>query len=48
MKVPDEDDNQSTKQQQKQKQVGVIELTGETFDEQTADGITFIDFFAPW
>ena len=53
LKVPEEDENQSSKKQQQQqhqqqKPVGVLELTGETFDEQTADGITFVDFFAPW
>lgn len=48
LKVPEEDENQTSKQQQQQKTVGVLELTGETFDEQTTDGITFVDFFAPW
>lgn len=27
---------------------GVLELTKETFDQQTSDGLTFVDFFAPW
>lgn len=27
---------------------GIIELSGESFDEVTAEGLTLVDFWAPW
>ena len=43
-----DDSKDMTKEQQPSQRIGAKELTHETFNSEIKDGITFIDFFAPW
>ena len=52
LKVPETDEHADTNNNNNinnnNRPQGVLELTKETFDQQTSDGLTFVDFFAPW